>query len=270
MPKFLLLLQIWRLSLIFIIKNFRILSYFLFFPIVVLSLFGVASTYMSELLFAEIILHLILYVMFAVAWHKFILAPDSNRTVWQYLKWDIAKWRYLGVFFLMSLGIVFVINITVRPAFWLLYSLNGIVEFFKHEPLDLPVSSEFVFGTSDLLALAAFLGFCLPLSRLMLLFPQAALGGDLSFKIALQRAWILSRSSLLFCFLLFLSLGAFQLIFGFLGVSLRFIFMDYLTGDSLSLNLIQHLIWQSYNYLTLALLVTPLSLGYKALTDKSG
>ncbi len=253
--------MIWVLSFKYLAAHGDKLFYFILLPIVALSFLGVAAVYESGLVFANVIMHFVFYVMFAVAWHNYILAPKSEKTIWQYLKWDKQKWQYLGCFILFMLAFLISMNIAVRPGLWLLHGLNFLLTFFQQPALELESLPPLNWGWVDLLSLIGFLALCYPLSRAMFIFPLVALGrGDI-----LNRSLALSGGAVLFCFLLFLSLGLFQLSYTFSGFVFRHAILLLLGDGYWSVLLISELVWQGFNYLTLAFMVTALSFGFDIL-----
>lgn len=252
--------MIWLLSFRFLSAYCDKLLNFILLPIVVLSLLGVATVYEPRLIFINIFLHLILYVMFSVAWHNYILSPRDDRTLWQYLKWDRQKLQFLGFFLLMLFVMAMNLNIAWRPILWLLHGMDFLSNLFKQgsfiegvPPLE--------WGFIDLLALFGFVFLCFPMSRFMYVFPLSALGKDSIFR----RSFNLSGRAMGFSFLLFLSLLLFQVSYGVAGMIFRY-FLIFLFGeDSWTLLLLSEIFLQGYNYFTLAFLITPLSFGYDIL-----
>ncbi len=253
--------MIWVLSFKYLAVHGDKLFYFVLLPIVALSFLGVATVYEPGLLFANVIMHFVFVVMFAAAWHSYILAPKKDKTVWQYLKWDKQKWQYLGCFLLFLLAFLLSMNIAVRPGLWLLHGLNYLLVLFDQPALADELLPPLEWGFVDLLAFFGFLALCYPLSRAMFIFPLIALGrGDI-----LNRSLALSGGAVAFCFVLFLSLGLFQLGYSFTGFVFRHSIL-LLLGDSYwSVLLISELVWQGFNYLTLAFMVTALSFGFDIL-----
>lgn len=252
-----LVVMIWKVAFKYIGAHADNLLYYIFLQIVVLSFLGVASMYEPRLILLSVILHLFFFVMFAVAWHNYILAPKPSKTIWQSIKWDMHKWRYLGCFLLLIFAVSLAMNITVRPALWLLHMLNGFFVAFAEKP-SIENMPPLIFGGIDLLALGGFLALCFPLSRLVYLFPLAAMGKKGVFKRSLQ----LSSASLLFSYIFFLSMGFFMLIFMFSGIVINYAMIHFFGTTYLSMILLSELTIHSFNYLTLAILVTASSFSY--------
>lgn len=122
----------------------------------------------------EMLADALLYVMFAVAWHRFFLVEDEETTVARALSWDANKTYFLfsliGVFLAAAIA-----GVPIVLGFQLV--LGGMAA---------PGSSGagFLFGT--LMAVMFY-----TMGRLSLVFPAAAVG----LRIGLRGAWNLSKGS---------------------------------------------------------------------------
>ena len=197
----------------------------------------------SEILVAYLpayLLNGILYVMFAVAWHRKWLVGETDITIYSALKWDGRKTKFLGrsiQIIGLSFGVLFILS-----QLMLLISGNG---NFLLSPIGF------------MLALATL---TLTFGRFSLLLPAAAVDDEMNFKscwhITDGNSWRLGILAILPP----IPLAFIQLI---IQAILFSIFEAINVTDSLAVNLILHLIQQAFNYFAIAVGVSALSMAYQ-------
>lgn len=234
-----------------------------FLPVVALSLFGSILLNLNpepiitlpkegemptfNLAFIPLLLvNLVFYVMFAVAWHRKWILGESEITIYSALRWDFNKSKFLLrliQIFLISFGILLGLGIFLT----LLPGTSGFL-----------VSS---FGTILVLAISTLI-----FARLSLLLPASAVGDNLNIKdcVALTNGngWRLGV------------LAIFPPIpLAFLQLILSIILIGALSKlqmeNGLFGGLLLHLIEQVLNYIGIAVGVSALSMAYVAFTKEA-
>lgn len=197
----------------------------------------------------NLIVGLIAYFMFAVAWHRRYLVGNEGQTVGAALRWGPRHWKYAGRFFAIML-------IIAGAAF--LFSL----------PLNLIVGANptAAGGAPLVLFVAVFTIFILiglVYGRLLLVLPAAAkddpIGLRESFERTRGKSWLM------------LAIGMLPplpiLIVAILVVSALQSLLTGIIGPSVSLLFVLTLIDQTFTFAAIAAGVTALSIAYRELVD---
>lgn len=120
----------------------------------------------------------VLYVMFAVAWHRKYLIPAEVMTVGRALSWGREKTRFL-LYFALSVLLVFVIAIPIMGAAILVASMIGGGAMMTADGL------QGMSGVGMIPVVVAFIAIMAIFARLSLVFPAIAVGRrDFGFKAA--------------------------------------------------------------------------------------
>ncbi|MTI10920.1 hypothetical protein [Curvivirga aplysinae] len=188
-----------------------------------------------------LIVNTLLYVMFAVAWHRKWLVGEADITIYSALKWDTRKTKFL-VRLIQIAGISFGIMIGLNLLISLLPGTGG----FMISP----------FGT-----ILAFAVLTLTFARLSLLFPAAAVDDSLDLK----DCWNLTNGN-------GWRLGILAILppipLAFIQIIIQMVLFTILVAiniptESLVVQLFLHLIQHSFNYFGIAIGVSALSMAYQ-------
>lgn len=186
------------------------------------------------------IVNTILYVMFAVAWHRKWLVGEADITIYSALKWDIRKTRFLGRLIQIA-GI----------SFGIMIGLNLLLAF-------LPGTGGFMispFGT-----VLAFAVLTLTFARLSILLPATAVDDEMDLKgcwdMTNGNGWRLGVLAILPP----IPLAFIQII---IQMALFSVFDAMNVTESMVVQLILQLISHSFNYFGIAVGVSALSMAYQ-------
>ena len=184
------------------------------------------------------LLNIVLYVMFAVAWHRKYLLPDERVTVADALKWRREKTRFL----LRSVGISLVAGLAAAAV-----ALVGSTLTAAAPPLGIVVMA-----AATLIALVLF-------GRLSLILPAAAVGRrDFGF----QDAWRETRGNALAMVLILLLPVMIAFIAGIPAMIVALLFGSAGLLETVTGYAIVSLIGTALNYVAIAIAVTSLSEAY--------
>lgn len=214
------------------------------------ALFAGAS---GPLLLVAFVIGMVLYIMFAVAWHRLYLVGAEPTTVWGALRWRSRHWRYVvkGV-------LVFAIAMATLFAIAFAASIVGGVTS-SSQGSGAPGAGPGILAIVIAVGLIA----AMFLMRFMLAFPASAVDDEAT---GLAGSWRLTRGNgwtlLLVMFLVSLPIGlAAQLVQLAL---LETVGLEAITG-SLVLTLIVSLINQSFSFAGIAVTTSALSIAYQDL-----
>ena len=158
-------------------------------PVVALTVYRVAAVYLfgavepgtkeGERLpalwdvFALYMPSLVLYTMFAVAWHRRYLIKSETPTVWSALRWDLKKTRFL----FRSILIWLIATALVSVPIMILTIFGLVLNFAAAAPISPPVD---VATLSSVLILAASIMFFILYLRLSMWLPVTAIEAPFS------------------------------------------------------------------------------------------
>ncbi len=191
---------------------------------------------------------LIIYVMFAVAWHRRYLLPHERTTVWRALRWDKRKTRFL----LRFVGVViFATAIATAVIFSEVFSL-WLMDVERLSEMDSPIVTA--------VAVIGVLILYVAMARLFLWLPATAIDDMLRFR----ELWRLGKRNTWRLFWIWLVVLAPILCVG-LAVELLF------PEDNGDMGLTEFMIGATpglgINFIFIAVAVTSLSICYRRLKD---
>ncbi|MGB0552343.1 MAG: hypothetical protein ACPGQV_07185 [Alphaproteobacteria bacterium] len=195
---------------------------------------------------------LVLYIMFAVAWHRRYLMRGESSTVWSALRWDPIKLKFLLNFLLISLvaGAVVAVPIVMLTIFGVVLNFAAAAATEASPPVDVNTLSSVIGMAAGIMTMIVYL-------RLSLWLPATAVDAPVS----LLESWRLGRGNSLRIFIVAcgaeIGLWIFAVIFNFAVGSLP-------TG-SIALHLIAALIENSLAYAVLAAGISAISICYERL-----
>ena len=196
--------------------------------------------------------NLVLFIMFAVAWHRRYLMPRELSTVWSALHWDSRKMKFLWFFLLITIIAVAVVAVPIVMLiiFGVVLNLAAAAGTDVSPPMDVNTLSLAIGMAAGSLAMIIFL-------RLSLWLPATAVDAPFS----LLESWRLGRGNSLRIFIVAcgsgISLWIFAMILNFAAGSLP--------TDNITMHLTATLIEYALTYTVLAVGIATISVCYERL-----
>ena len=195
---------------------------------------------------------LVLYIMFAVAWHRRYLMRGESSTIWSALRWDPIKLKFLLHFLLiaMTAGAVVAVPIVMLTIFGVVLNFAAAAATEVSPPVDVNTLSSVIGMAAGIMTMIVYL-------RLSLWLPATAVDAPFS----LLESWRLGRGNSLRIFIVAcgaeIGLWIFAMILNFAVGSLP-------TG-SITMHLIVALIENALAYAVLAAGIAAISICYERL-----
>ena len=198
---------------------------------------------------------LVLYIMFAVAWHRRYLMHGESSTVWSALRWDPRKLKFLWHFLLIAMiaGAVVAVPIVILTIFGVVLNFAAAAAATATEvspPVDVNTLSSIIGMAAGVMTMIVYL-------RLSLWLPATAVDAPFS----LLESWRLGRGNSLRIFIVAcgaeIGLWVFAMILSFAVGSLP--------TSSITMHLIVALIENALAYAVLAAGIAAISICYERL-----
>jgi hypothetical protein len=207
--------------------------------------------------FSEVVIlylpSLVLYIMFAVAWHRRYLMSGESSTVWSALRWDPRKMKFLWHFLLiaMTAGAVVAVPIVMLTIFGVVLNFAAAAAATEvSPPIDVNTLSSAISMAAGILTMIVYL-------RLSLWLPATAVDAPFS----LLESWRLGRGNSLRIFIV--ASGA------EIGLWIFAMILNSAAGglptDSITMHLIVALIENALVYAVLAAGIAATSICYERL-----
>jgi|GEM_PF-754290 hypothetical protein len=197
---------------------------------------------------------LVLYIMFAVAWHRRYLMRGESSTVWSALRWDPRKMKFLWHFLLIAMiaGAVVAVPIVMLTIFGVVLNFAAAAATASEvsPPVDVKTLSSVIGMAAGILTMIVYL-------RLSLWLPATAVDAPFS----LLESWRLGRGNSWRIFIVAcgaeIGLWIFAMILNFAA--------DSLPTGSITMHLIVGLIENALAYAVLAAGIAAISICYERL-----